>query len=560
MNFTTTICNSVWLASVSFGARRWYNSINEVEIAQTKCLKAIVVGNRETAFGQEHQFREIHSISNFQQLVPIRSYEDLVPYVKRIEGGENGVLTSERVQRFGVTSGSTMASKLVPYTKSLIAQFQEGIAPWIFSLMTEYPSIIGGKAYWSVTPVGVKVRHTQGGIPIGFDDEKNYLGVVGQSVFEHVMAAPSELALVSDMDSFRYATLRFLLQERGLTWISVWNPSFLSLLLSPLYSWADRLIWDIRKGALSVELNVEKEVAGRIRKRLQRLPARAEELGQILSPGKQANIYEAIWPNLRLISCWADGNAQVAASRLQRDFSNCVVQPKGLMATEAFVSFPLRNSGSALSVNSHFFEFEEDDSESVCLAHQLNVGKRYSVIVTTGGGFYRYRLNDVVEVVGFKRSCPLICFVGRKDKVVDVCGEKMNEVFVGKVLGQLMAESGIVAKFAMIAPDTLQGEVVRYVLFLQFCDRHVLDGHSAVLFCQRLDGRLRENFHYDYCRRLGQLEHCALFLIDHGQDANNTYLQTCGELGQRIGDVKQAVLHPFQKWMSKFNGKLFNSI
>ena len=60
---------------------------------------------------------------------------------------------------------------------------------------------------------------------------------------------------------------------------------------------------------------------------------------------------------MRLISCWAHGNAARALQHLRAYFPHAIIQPKGVLATEAFVSFPFKNDVSALSLRSHFFEF-----------------------------------------------------------------------------------------------------------------------------------------------------------------------------------------------------------
>src|SRR5262249_35205246 len=149
-------------------------------------------------------------------------------------------------------------------------------------------------------------------------------------------------------------------------------------------------------------------------------------------------LYEEIWPNLQLISCWAHGSAASALPLLQCLFPNVAIQPKGVLATEAFISFPFQDGESALSATSHFFEFEELRAEAcVRLAHQVEAGKRYVLIVTTSGGLYRYRLGDIVEVTGFVRTCPLLHFIGKEDRIVDLRGEKLNEAFVERTLSAL---------------------------------------------------------------------------------------------------------------------------
>jgi len=525
-----------------------------VEAVQAKILRQLISRNAQTEFGLKHSFGTIDSVTAFQKAVPIQSYEDARPYIDKIADGAQNVLTADSVQRFGVSSGSTSASKLVPYTTSLIAEFQEGIDPWMYYLIRDHPRILGGKAYWSVTPIGERQKFSPGGIPIGFDDERSYFGKLTQWVLGTVMTTPSELALVQDMNTFRYATLRFLLQEKSLSWVSIWNPTFATLFLSPLEKWFDQLIEDIRTGSMSIDLGVTPEVDALIRKSLKKSAKRAKELARIRD-GKSENFYEQIWPHLRLISCWAHGNSAEAVKQLQSYFPNVTIQPKGLIATEAFVSFPLRGEASALSISSHFFEFEEVESKTIRLAHQLKLGNKYSVVVTTSGGLYRYRLNDVIEVLGFEAQCPLIRFVGKQDKVVDICGEKLNEQFVGDIVRQVMSRGNHQPIFWMVAPDRSSAQFVGYVLFLQFTNGTIVGDNELKDTSREIDSAFRENFHYDYCRRLGQLEHCKVFLIEAGQDAFQCYLTTSTELGQRLGDIKPVALHSYQQWSQKFKGK-----
>lgn len=554
MGIKVLTANLLWFLYSAVRTRIWKRASKNVEVAQTKILKQLLSKNAQTKFGQKHSFGTIDSVAAFQKAVPIQSYEDVQPYIDKIADGATKVLTVDPVQRFGVSSGSTSASKLVPYTAALITEFQEGIDPWMYHLMKDHSRILGGKAYWSVTPIGARQRYSSGGIPIGFDDERSYFGKLTQWVLGTVMATPSELALVQDMDAFRYATLRFLLQEKSLSWVSIWNPTFATLFLNPLEKWFDQLIEDIRTGSMSIDLWVTAEVDASIRKTLRKSPRRAKELERIRDR-KNGCLYEAIWPNLKLISCWTHGNSGEAVKQLQTYFPNVAIQPKGLIATEAFVSFPLRGEASALSISSHFFEFEEIADKKIRLAHQLEVGKKYSVIVTTSGGLYRYRLNDVIEVLGFEVKCPLIRFVGKQDKVVDICGEKLNEQFVNNVVRQVILRSSHQPSFWMMAPERSSAQAVEYTLFLQFANGTVIEEDVLRGMGQEIDSAFRENFHYDYCRRLGQLGHCRVFLIKADQDAFQVYLTICTELGQRLGDIKPVALHPYQQWSTKLQGR-----
>ena len=97
---------------------------------------------------------------------------------------------------------------------------------------------------------------------------------------------------------------------------------------------------------------------------------------------------------------------------LHRLLGDVEIQPKGLLATEGIISLPLWECPApALAARSHFFEFAELDAQSdparrgafprrPRLAHEVELGGRYRVALTTAGGLYRYLLGDEVQVVG----------------------------------------------------------------------------------------------------------------------------------------------------------------
>src|SRR5207248_3129093 len=158
-------------------------------------------------------------------------------------------------------------------------------------------------------------------------------------------------------------------------------------------------------------------------------------------------------------------------------------------------------------------------------------GKQYSVIVTTSGGLYRYRLNDIVEVVGKMRACPLIKFVGKQDKVTDIRGEKLNEQFVRTCVESLLTAGNLQPVFWMLAPRQTREHAAKYVLFVQFSSTATINEEQLTAFMISLDEALRSSFHYDYCRRLGQLDSCGIFLIAASVNAAGVYLNTCTRLG-----------------------------
>ena len=554
------LANVVWMSHAALGARRWGRMTTRVAQTQELVLERIVRPNAATAFGREHRLAAVRSVDDFRRSVPIRRYDDLSPWIDRIADGEAGVLTAEPVRRFGVSSGTTRAAKLVPYTASLLREFHAGIAPWAFHMFRRHPRLLGGTSYWSITPVGARDTFTRGGIPVGFDDERHYLGRAGRWVLDTTMPIPADVARIEEMERFRYVTLRLLLEHESLAWVSVWNPTFLTLLLEPLVERREALLEDLAAGTIADATGLPPNVLGAARTR----PERARRLREVfhrrtgLAPTARdeegRTLYEHVWPRLALVSCWADAAAADALPALREHLPTAAVQRKGLVATEAFVSFPLTDDLSALSLGSHFFEFyEPDSSERVRLAHELERGGTYAVVVTTGGGLYRYRLGDLIDVVGFERGCPLIRFVGREDSVVDLRGEKLNDRFVSERVRRVLERRGLDAVFWLIAPCRDGNADLSYALFLELelpTARCAFAGLS-----DEVDRELRGAYHYDYCRRLGQLGPCRIFQIETGANARSLYLSRRAELGQRLGDVKPAAVDAFDRWPDVLPGR-----
>jgi hypothetical protein len=398
-------------------------------------------------------------------------------------------------------------------------------------------------------------RTTAGGIPIGFETDSAYLGELGQRLMEWVLAVPSALKHVSDTAAFRYVTLLFLLGEPGLRLISVWHPSFLSLLLAPLAEWWERLLADIADGTLSPPVPLEDGLQRALSSRLRPDIRRARELAAS-GPDEPA----ALWPALRLLSCWADGPAAGYAERVSATvFPNVRLQPKGLLATEAFVSLPMAGAhtagGGVLAVRSHFFEFLPLDSalrpidDAPRLAHEIEIGQVYTVVVTTGGGFYRYALHDIVEVAGRLGQAPCLRFVGKTDLVSDRFGEKLNERFVAQVSRALCERYQLAPVFHLLAPED-GAEGVRYTLYLELPPGQ--RAQPAPLQAE-FERRLGENFNYAYCRKLGQLGEARVVMT--GPGAAERYLRACQARGQKLGGIKPALLQTTAGWGPELAGE-----
>ena len=517
------VANSLWLGGCLPEAHRFSRATTRVAEEQTELLHRLLRSNADSKFGRQHGFSTIRDASEYQARVPARTYDEYRSWIELAAAGSRNVLTCEPVPMFEPTSGSTTANKLVPYTRSLRQEFQRGIRPWIADLFRHDPGLMAGQSYWSVSPSVVQGR-TSGGIPVGFEDDSCYVGGWQRRLVQAVMAAPAALRHVSDDERFRYLTLLALVRCSNLRLVSIWNPTFLSVLVDGLSAWADALARDLRS-----------------------TPRRAEALRRALRARTPGEVHAALWPHLRLISCWTDANAAAPAAQLARLFPQARIQGKGVIATEGFLSFPLAGrGGGALAVRSHFFEFAPVDSQGQStgcvprLAHQLECGGRYAAILSTGGGLYRYRLQDVIEVVDRLEQCPLIRFVGRQGHVSDWFGEKLHEVFVAGILRGAFASFDISPRFAMLACD----DALTPAAYVLYADVPASD-RLLIRVARIVEAELRRSFHYDYARRLAQLGPLRIFRTGGGAKA---YLAAAVKAGQRAGDVKSLALDRRSGW------------
>jgi hypothetical protein len=547
------LANTLWFLSCLPQGMAWRRSASRVARTQEQLLLRLLRCNALTEYGQRYGFCTIRTIAEYQARVPLTAYEDYAPSLAAISAGRANVLTREPVLLLEPTSGSTAATKLIPYTVALKREFQRAVAAWLGDLYWHEPRLLRGPAYWSISPVTQRATFTEGGIPIGFADDSEYLSGWQRRLAQAVLAVPAAVRLIEDIESFRYVTLLFLLRSRALALISVWNPTFLTLLAARLREWEPVLIADLAQGTLTPPRPLPAEVFNQLIACWRVDARRAREVrAAFVGSATPAELHTRLWPRLRVVSCWADAQAAPYADELARLFPQARVQGKGLLATEAVVSFPLwRQTGAALAYQSHFFEFipatesgEMQANETPRLAHVLEPGRHYTVAVTTGGGLYRYQLHDLVEVTGHIGACPLLRFRGKTALVSDWFGEKLNEQHVTRALSHLFATPPV---FAMLACETGLTPPA-YVLFVETAIG------SLTGLAVRLEAALCENFHYRYCRQLGQLGAVRVFHLEG--DAQAAYQAHCVSLGQRLGDIKPVTLQRGTGWLRVFRGRL----
>jgi hypothetical protein len=543
MSAAATIANHLHLTAAAPSYVRFRHALRDPGVAQRRLLRSILQRNAHTAFGRTHRFSGIADATAYRARVPARDYDGFAPWIDRVLDGRAGVLTDGPVRFVEPSGGSSGASKLVPYTSALLDEFSSATMPWIFDLLHGRRRLRGGCAYWAITPPGRRPSCTAGGVPIGMEHDRDYFPPLVRAMLDRTLAVPTALVRSPDVATCRYLTLRALLARPDLVLISVWSPSFLTLLAEGLDEHFPALLHDLATGdsrrlpdalrrELASALPAHPARAAALRRRFGRRPP--EDLG-------------LIWERLALVSCWTDGHARRALDGMRRRFPHVEVQGKGLLATEGVVSVPLFEAeGAVAAVTSHFLEFlpidgRAVDEERALIVDELEQGRSYEVLLTTSGGLYRYRLRDVVHVDRFFERTPVLSFRGRSDHGCDLAGEKLTPALVERVLGEASALTGVRPAFAMLAPAC--GEPPSYALYVDATE------DAAALLAGAVEGRLRTGHHYALCRELGQLGPVRGVSVP---DAERRYERVRTRRGQRAGAVKPPVLEPELGWERHF--------
>jgi len=436
--------------------------------AQEKKLLEVVARNKDTAYGRDHDFGSIRSIEDYQRAVPMNTYEALTPYIDRVFAGEQNVLTADVPLMFATTSGTTGRAKYIPVTPSYLSEYSHGVHVHTYRMFTDFSDMLEGKIL--VSSSSDEEGISDGGLPFGAIS--GYLARKQPGAIKRFYALPYELSKVKQVESKYYLTLRYGAAEDVRLLVTP-NPSSMLLLADKLNVWADELIHDIRKGGANAayvpEGSPKALTAG-----LRADPARADELQAILKRDG-ALTPRAVWPNLRLLSCWKGGTMPLYLRKLPAVFGDVPIRDLGYMASEGRGATPLVNSGAAgvLNVTSHFFEFvpeeqRDEPNQQFLTCDELESNREYYIYFTTSAGLYRYDINDVVRVVDFYRNTPVIQFIRKGQGMTSITGEKLTESQVTGALLEAVESGGYDVQH--FTAKVQWGEPPRYALYAELGD------------------------------------------------------------------------------------------
>jgi hypothetical protein len=579
----TFLANLCWFLSCLPGALAFLSALAFPRHAQQRILRRTLRRNRQTGYLRNRDFFSL----------PVTGYDALRQEIDAIRAGRPAVLTASPVRVLQPTSGSSAAPKHIPFTAGLQRQFHAALAPWIASLYLLRPRLLSGRQYWCLSPntpaadtaapapaldsapdSGAKSGSKSGAragsgagsslaekVPVGFADDTDYLGGWRAALARHLLVAPPELARVAHPETFEFLTLLYLVAEKNLRLISIWHPSFLTLLLDALPRHAPALAATLLSGELPATLTLSADLRASLQTHLRASPRRAALVAtlDLTAPAAPARL----WPRLQIISCWGGPDTRPWLHRLRTAFPATTIQPKGLLATEGVVTIPWGFSGRHVcAVNSHYYEFippsplvpeatSADAMPAISSAStirplwRLTRDETATIILTTAGGLYRYRLGDRVRVTGYILRTPTLEFAGREGIISDICGEKLTLSDAEAALAVLRARTGNQFPFAMLVPDRSArppGYMFIYEPSGTGCDNDTGNGN----WTQILETSLSGNYHYAHARRLNQLGPVMLRPVPPAAAAR--YRRRLTLAGLRHGDIKFPALRIEPGW------------
>lgn len=408
-----------------------YDTKNVYQV-QHEILLQRLKQNQNTEYGQKYKFSEIQDRVSFRKVHPLTRYNHYSDYIQRISHGEENVLISEIPSMLAMTSGVPGSSAVVPNTRvTAIDYFMKGIVVCLDAMYKAFPGTqnLQKIAKFTFTPRECRL---ESGIPVG-----SY--VFSHTINKHLLnlySTPAPALNVMTESDTLYVNLLFALQDRTLGMLEDGFASAVYYACVTLQQNWESLTEDIEIGQVNSELKIPRNVQQELNSVLKPDPVRASELRREFEKGFHG-IARRIWPDLQVVWELDSGYEDLHGKNLKEFYckgisfySPVYATSEGLIGVNLWPEKPDRRY--LLCPRSVFCEFipvatSEEEQPSTLFMEEVKEDEEYELVLTNASGLYRYRIGDVVKVVGFHSQCPIVEFKYRKNQTLNVRGEKISE-------------------------------------------------------------------------------------------------------------------------------------
>ena len=507
---------------------------------QRDVLLSIIAENAGTEFGQSHGFRSIPSVEGFQRCVPLSSYEDYESAVERIIGGERNILTASDPVYFAISSGSTDKPKYIPITEYDMNIHYKMIHLGIMGMLDEHFASSGRDILSrKVLQAGEFARTT---LPSG-----QLCGVRSASIHQwlgdrasfvdYSYCVPPEVLYPESLVDLTYAKARFALAERDLSAIhSVFLHRAVGLLDCIRLNW-DLLLHDMEHGKVDESISIPNRWRVLIERSLPPDPSRAAELRKLSIDSDPNGMVQRIWPSFAYFIGIGGANFPLYEEAMGKYAPGIPIHHYIYGASEGFLSIANgvdRPDEYMLIPEAGLFEFipEEGNADVPLLFDGLEKGRRYELVFTNHSGLYRYRMKDVMEVVGFLGEAPLVRFCHRLNQALNVADEKMDSEQLAYAISLFAMRLGRSLPRYCVREDR-SSRPGRYVLYLESTPVHDAD---------RLMDECLATASYGYrcCRQMDDIARPCVRFLPHG--TFRRYEEAIARTGRTMAQYKPLIV------------------
>lgn len=454
------------------------------------------------------------TLDDFRNTIPVRGYDYVEPYMKRVIQGEtNALLADAKIHMFAMTSGTTATRKFIPVTDQYLADYKRGWNIWGLKVYRDHPEvrlrpIVQLSGDW-------QEFHTDAGVPCGA-----VTGLTAQMqmwIIRRIYCVPAIVGTIKDAAAKNYLALR-LSVPRKVGMIIAANPSTLVNMARGGDQEKETLIRDIHDGTLSTKFDIAPEIRAAVQSRIAKAnPDRARQLEEIVR--QTGTLYpKDYWPTDCLIGNWMGGSVGAYLRHYPKYYGSTPVRDVGLIASEGRMTIPVGDGtpSGVLDITSHVFEFipEEEGSSpnpTVLAAHELQEGRTYYILLTTDYGLYRYNIFDVVRCTGFFNKTPLLEFLSKGAHFANITGEKVSEYQITGAMTEVLRNLNLNLTSYSVAP-CWDDEMPYYGLFVERGD--IASRDDGAKLTQALEHALaRVNIEYASKRDSQRLGPMRLFVI-----------------------------------------------
>ncbi|WP_234122476.1 GH3 auxin-responsive promoter family protein [Clostridium hydrogenum] len=384
--------------------------------------------NEKSEFGKKFNFRSIKSVEQYKNQVPLGEYKDYESYILRMVNGEENVLTSDHIKYFGHTSGTTGKQKLIPATKR-----SRRICLKYMAILINKFSYNNFKEQWNygkglmIADI-VTATYTKDKVPICSATSGGMKGI--KNVIGYLYTSPIEVMKIKDKEEALYLHLLFALEEEKLLYIGGTFISSILDLFRVLEERYEELVQDIRNGSINKNLKIDDDIRKLLSRKISPNRERAIKLQSEFQKGFKG-IARRVWKSLAYIATVTGGNFSIYNSSVNFYTDSIPIYSAAYGCTEAMIGInPYVDKIRYVIVpDTAYYEFIPVDfvGNKTFEISELELGKSYEVAVTNYAGLYRYKIGDVVRVVGFYNNSPEIEFLYRKNQILNMVAEKTNE-------------------------------------------------------------------------------------------------------------------------------------